>query len=312
MCIIAIKKAGVEMPTDEIISNMWINNSDGAGIMYTDGGIVHIRKGYMTLKAFRAALDDLSGRINLKNTPVVMHFRIGTSGGNTPANTHPFPVSEHVDALQKTRVKTSLGVAHNGIISIKPSRKDISDTMEYVSSQLSLIYKLDKSFYTREAGRKLVYNGIQSKMVFLDKNGYIQTVGKFETGKDGIIYSNSSYEPRISYKNWDLYGDYEDDFYNSDYYRFRYGGGLLGGKTDVKRPETGLLSLMWLDDSDGYIIDDAGNIFEAGDYLIDADNNLYTLNEDDICCPIDGTAYTHENTYLHYDETRADFYDVLF
>ena len=54
MCIIAIKKLGVEMPSEAIIKNMFQRNPDGAGIMWLDKDInqVRIEKGIMDIKTF--------------------------------------------------------------------------------------------------------------------------------------------------------------------------------------------------------------------------------------------------------------------
>src|SRR5690606_1715735 len=134
--------------------------------------------------------------IDMINTPIVLHFRITTHGGTAPGNTHPFPVTEKLPLLQMTKTKTPLAVAHNGIIDIKPSKKNISDTMEYIINQLAPLYQLKKDFYQRPAGKKMIYNFIKSKMVFLDGAGRIETVGDFITGNDGILYSNTSYKAR--------------------------------------------------------------------------------------------------------------------
>ena len=47
MCIIACKPAGVQMPGDKILDNMWLANHDGAGFMYNHDGRVHMEKGFM-------------------------------------------------------------------------------------------------------------------------------------------------------------------------------------------------------------------------------------------------------------------------
>ena len=68
MCIIAIKQAGIKMPATTTIENMWHNNKDGAGFMYTKDGNVHIEKGLITLKDFKAALKRLEKTIDVVNT----------------------------------------------------------------------------------------------------------------------------------------------------------------------------------------------------------------------------------------------------
>ena len=288
MCIIAIKPAGAKMPAMKTIENCWYNNNDGAGFMYAAGGSVHIEKGFMTLKDFKAALKRLEKSIDVVNAPMVLHFRITTHGGTSPGNTHPFPVTEKLPLLQMTKSKTSLAVAHNGIIDIKPSKKDVSDTMEYVVSQLAPLYQLKKDFYKQPAGKKLVYNFIKSKMAFLDGAGRIETVGDF-TEVDGILYSNSSYKARTIYYNWDLWDDYSFRWYESQYGKY----------------------MSWLTEDDGFIISE-GNILSADYYLTDKDGHLYEYDiETDTAVPIDGTLYSHEGRPINaFNEEFAEYIEI--
>lgn len=292
MCVIAVKPANAAMIDNEIIENMWYNNDDGAGFMYPAHGGVKIRKGFMTLNALKKALKTLEKEIDTTATPIVLHFRIGTSGGNIAANTHPFPVSENLAALQKTQLITPLAVAHNGVIDIRPRKKDISDTMEYILSQLAPLYQLKKDFYRNEAGKKLIYNAIQSKMAFMDAAGRISLVGKFE--KDGEYYfSNFSYKSFYkSYNYWDKWDDYTFKNWNKKGYSTRM--------------------LQWLDDRDGYVVTDSGEIVEAFDYLLSSTGELYIYDYNlDAAIPIDGTAYTHAGTPLKWNADKAEMMEVF-
>lgn len=288
MCIIAVKPAGVKMPATKTIENMWHNNSDGAGLMYAKAGTVHIEKGFMTLKDFKKALKRLEKNIDTTSTPMVFHFRITTHGGTSPGNTHPFPISEKLPLLQMTKSKAPLAVAHNGVIDIKPSKKDISDTMEYIISQLAPLYQLKKDFYKHEAGKKLVYNAIKSKMVFLDGNGYITTIGDFIEA-DGILYSNTSYKARTTYYKWDFWEDYSFRWYEPKHGKY----------------------LSWLTDDDGYIISN-GDILEADYYLVDKQGNLYKYDlESDSAIPIEGTLYSHTGIPINgFKEEFAEYMKI--
>ena len=292
MCVIAVKPANAAMIDNKTIENMWYNNDDGAGFMYPGPGGVKIRKGFMTLKALKKALKELNKEIDTTATPIILHFRIGTSGGNIAANTHPFPVSENLAALQKTQLTTPLAVAHNGVIDIRPRKKDISDTMEYIISQLAPLYQLKKDFYRLEAGKQLVYNAIQSKMAFMDAAGRISLVGKFE--KDGEYYfSNFSYKSFYkSYNYWDKWDDYTFKNWNKKGYTVRL--------------------LQWLDDRDGYIVTDSGEIVEAFDYLLSSSGELYIYDYAlDAAIPVDGQAYTHAGTPLKWDAEKAEMMEIF-
>ena len=291
MCIIAIKPAGIKLPDQKKLTTMWANNSDGAGFMYPHDGQVLIQKGYMTLEDLLAALKDISKQLNITATPIVLHFRIGTSGGNTAENTHPFPVTSHVAALQKTRGHVPLAVAHNGIIDIRPRKKEISDTMEYTASILAPLYQLKPDFYKHAPGRELIYNTSQSKLVFMDGQGHVETVGDFHCA-EGILYSNYSYLPYYGYKYWDMWDPY----------------GHSKVKKDNKR--TGRL-LMFLTDEDGYIITSEGDMYEAFDFLIDSKNNLYVFDyKTETAEQIAGTAYTHEGGQIPFSYSRIEYVPV--
>ena len=191
MCIISAKPAGVKMPDTETIRRMWYANKDGAGLMYAADGKVVIHKGFMKLADFEAALADLAKRYDLTALPLVMHFRITTHGGTKPANCHPFPVTRSIKSLQSLKAYSSMGVAHNGIIPIRP-RNGISDTMEYIATQLAPLYSALPDFTRNAHALELIENAIQSKMCFLTDKGEITTVGNF-TRDNGVLYSNLSY-----------------------------------------------------------------------------------------------------------------------
>lgn len=256
MCIIAIKPAGIKLPEEKIIDKMWNNNDDGAGMMYPSAGKVQIDKGYMTLDAFKSALKKLSKAIDITATPMVFHFRIGTSGSNTAENTHPFPVTESLGALKKLRIKTALGVAHNGIIDVTPRKKDISDTMEYIISQLAPLQALKKDFYKDKNGQKIVYNATGSKLAFMDGRGEIYTVGKYI--KDGgMLYSNDSY--KYARLNYDI----------SDYYPYY-----------SSLSDSSARQLMYFDEGEAYVVFEDGITADAVDYMMDRQGRVYGIEDD--------------------------------
>ena len=292
MCIIAAKPAGVAMPSRDTIRTMWDGNRDGAGLMYLEGGKVTIEKGFMTYKSFAKKLDQLEKRLDLTRTPVVMHFRITTHGGTKPENCHPFPITDSVGALKKLTSRTDIGVAHNGIIHIIP-RSGISDTMEYIASQLAPLKRALPRFYENKNAMLLVKNAIDSKMAFLTKEGKIYTIGDFVTDK-GVLYSNRSYiKSSLRYRDlgsWNCYADFEDDW-----------GDFQGiGYDDVK-------CLMWLDETD-YLKSEDGSLIEGLDFLIDESGKVYEYdyNSDAAFLAEGMTAYTEAGTPKHFDFDQAE------
>ena len=61
--------------------------------MYAKDGTVTLTR-IGELKSFKRALKRLEKTIDTTNVPIVMLFRITTSGGTSPEKCHPFPVSE--------------------------------------------------------------------------------------------------------------------------------------------------------------------------------------------------------------------------
>lgn len=213
MCIICAKPAGVKMPTSETREIMWKGNPDGAGIMWVENGKVRIAKGLMKQKRFEAFLTELSSKIDMVKTPIVMHFRITTHGGTKPENCHPFPITENLGLLQKLNSTCEIGVAHNGILSFTP-RQGISDTMEYILTQLSVIKRINRKFYMERKFLELISNATAgSRLCFLTSNGEIVTTGVWEKDESGLLYSNSNYKKiRLTYgmytDAWSSYYDY--------------------------------------------------------------------------------------------------------
>ena len=201
MCIIAIKSKGIDLPSEEILQNMWRVNSDGAGFMYAKDGVVHIEKGFMTYERFYSAIRKLDEEYGLKNLPLIMHFRITTHGGTKPENTHPFPITDSIGVLKKIKVTAKLGVAHNGIINIRP-RDGISDTMEYIASQLAPLSRAMPKFYKNADLMEMVSNAINgSRMAFMNGSGEIYTIGNF-VEEGGMRYSNRSFETPASIRSF--------------------------------------------------------------------------------------------------------------
>ena len=209
MCIIVYKPSGNKLPNKQILETCFTNNPDGAGFMYSHKGEVVIKKGFMDFSSFDSALTDTLKRIDEVKTPMVLHFRITTQGGVNQPCTHPFPLSKNMDDLRKLDVRTNIGVAHNGIISltseygggyygyssVKTKVIDYSDTMKFITDYLSLIIKTPK-YYKDKDTLELIERLADSKLAILDSVGHCELIGNF-TKDNGIYYSNDSYKPRV-------------------------------------------------------------------------------------------------------------------
>lgn len=190
MCIIAIKPVGKKMFSKAMITTMFTNNPDGCGYCYydKDSKKVVISKGFMTLTEL---LNDLKGK-DFKDTNLIMHFRISTSGKVDSLNCHPYPIYQ----TNKTSCKTTLAMAHNGVLTDYTPRKDspINDTQTFIKSVLS---KLKNGFLYDDDKRGLIGEliGPRNKLAFLDSKNNVFLIGDF-VNNDGYVFSNYSFREK--------------------------------------------------------------------------------------------------------------------
>jgi predicted glutamine amidotransferase len=197
MCIIIAKNKSDRLPTYEELLNSFEYNSDGAGFMYTQRGKVVIDKGYMKFSDFIKRYNQLCKEFHdFKNKSLVIHCRIGTSSGNTPANTHPYPITNKEKELHKLKFETDLGMAHNGIIrDYTPTwtKPTTNDTQEFILKYVYNLYNHWNDFYKN----RFILEGLSaitnSKLAFLDKDDNLYLVGYF-VEDNGLNFSNTSYK----------------------------------------------------------------------------------------------------------------------
>lgn len=267
MCIIVVKDKKNKLPKEEYLRNCFENNPDGAGFMYTKKGSVIIDKGYMTYKNFIKRYKKLCKKFNnFDNKALIMHFRIGTAGANSPQNTHPYPITDDKKLLHKTYLKTDLGIAHNGIISqYNPPKniKDINDTQNFIMNYLYPVYSNWGDFYLNYRFREGLEDITNSRLAFLDNRDTIKLVGDFEEDEDGIKYSN---------------GNYKKNYY-SYYYDYSY---YLPKEKDKKEEKDYIDMYDMQLESEWYYSIKGKEMEKVGDRDIIYDyyyNNLYLISE---------------------------------
>lgn len=304
MCIAIAKPMGVDIPTDDILTNCFNNNPDGAGFAFNHNNEVIIRKGYMKLKDFLDAFHKYNEKFDFKNRGVLIHTRITTHGGTNPQMCHPFPINSDEGALKKIEYVSPFAVIHNGIISLTSAdatkKKDMSDTAIFVQKYLTKIAK-NKKWFGNKANIELIEELIDSKMAILNGSGKIIMTSGF-TEDNGIFYSNSSYkENRYSrVYNWDWYDDYDYNFGYSDY--LKSNGYISDGKgcwikpndkdskKDNKAPKTvddineDFIGLMMLKKGETLVYADTTTEEYCDDiiFFVDEHNEVYvSFNPDD-------------------------------
>lgn len=231
MCVIAFAPKNVDIPKDEVMSDMFDYNSDGAGIAYTLNNRVYVEKGYMEYKEFANALAGIEKRLkkagtSTKEVPMAFHFRIGTHGPNSRGLTHPFPVAQKTKFFEALDYKTDIMMMHNGVITSVTPVNDTSDTVQYIRDVVHPLYIQDKKFFTNDNYTRLLANTINgSRLLFLDRDGDFSIIGDWKTDKNspGVFFSNLNHNYTYSMP-----------------YRFKYGTSCsydskVGEKISVKK-----------------------------------------------------------------------------
>ena len=205
MCLINVAPAGTDKKSKlflEAIKRGFDTNGDGVGIAYK--GInqegIHIRKKIMTYKEFI----DYYMTLNLPAaSEVIIHHRMGTSGGRNDSNCHPF-VCDAFDIKMTSGYTDAPIMAHNGIFSeYSFSGSKHSDTYHFIEeyllkekapngymSLLDYIYT-DPAFAYKD--HLSILSGNKLAFMFPKKGRAISLLGTFI--KDGDYYfSNYSYK----------------------------------------------------------------------------------------------------------------------
>lgn len=194
MCVICVKKRGIDLPTENQIRTMFRRNPHGSGYMFLNKkNEVEVHKGFMNVEELLRSLKE--DKIT-KDDVIIYHFRIGTQGGNIPELTHPYPYTNDYKNCFLLDFTTCLGIAHNGIIPLTSSRlvkTETNDTIDFITKYLVKIVR-NKDDLKDENVLEMIKKLTNSKWAFLNEDGEIALVGDFIEEKNGLLFSNSSYK----------------------------------------------------------------------------------------------------------------------
>lgn len=203
MCIAIYKPHGKDISKD-ILRRCWVNNSDGAGFMYSENNKLIIKKGFFNFKRFWKSYQVSS----LVGKDVVIHFRIATHGIIDKENCHPHLVNEN------------LAFVHNGIIETSKNIV-LSDQSDTILFNESILQRLDKKFNGSDwINCKVIVELIagyieDSKLIFMDHRGTVKIINENLGCWDaGIWYSNSGYLVKFSHSISSYGSVYPDNRYD--------------------------------------------------------------------------------------------------
>lgn len=227
MCIAIVKTKDATI-SEETLRNCWESNPDGAGFAYPNNGAVTIEKGFFKFKNFLKRYKEVEKEH--PHTPMLIHFRISTSGNIDKNNCHPH------------RITSNLVMIHNGVLHIDvPKDSKVSDTILYCRNYLQ---KLPNGFEHNDILLEYIteHIGAGNKFCFLNSEGdYAICNERAGTWDNGVWYSNYTYKwGRTKVTKWngwpavktklDTY-DYDDD----DYYCYGWGNSTEYGYGKVKK-----------------------------------------------------------------------------
>lgn len=189
MCVIVYKPKNIELPSKQILHNCYEHNKDGVGYTFTNRKNVIVKKGYQDFKEFYNELLKDYKRYNLKQHNLIIHFRIGTSGGLTKEKTQPFKITNNIDELNKLYIKNKkTSIVHNGVFSRYTYDTKNSDTQNYIKD---FLYPLLKSEIRNKP--ELIKDTLSySKLAMLNYKDNVSLYGEYIKDND-IYYSNNSY-----------------------------------------------------------------------------------------------------------------------
>jgi len=191
MCVIAVCNEKKLNHND--FSSMFNTNPDGVGFGWYRGNRTVISKGFMELDK---AWDYYDKYVNI--LPHICHFRIGTSGTNTPLNCHPFPININYKANSLKYEGTKSWLFHNGVVlnylqyQLILELNGIKTSNDPVDSQI-IAMVCDK------IGTIKFLKTLSGLFAVLNKDN-ITTIGTFNK-HDGFITSNNSWNSCC--KHWD-------------------------------------------------------------------------------------------------------------
>lgn len=186
MCVIAYQPKDSKEITENRLLAMWLNNPDGAGIMYKDDkGNICFSKGYMDFYDFYRDYLIIKRDYNFE---CGIHFRVATSGGINKQMCHPFIITNSENKIKKTYGNSEICIMHNGIIPIY-EREGLNDTCEYIITRLYPLYKNDKEFFENNKIVRRIESEINYGKLLIFAKDKTKMIGDWVLDDD-IYYSN--------------------------------------------------------------------------------------------------------------------------
>jgi hypothetical protein len=186
MCIAVAKPRDIKV-RKKVLKECFRNNPDGVGFAYPSKKEkkVEIHKGYFSFRQFWADYR----KIQETGCPMIIHFRIATSGKVDGENCHPW------------RINKKHALIHNGILAhkIDLEHEDVSDTGLFTEHFFKPIFAHGPALWLNPAFKWLIEESIgnTNKIAILSADGEIRIFNEKQGEWDaGIWFSNKSYKEK--------------------------------------------------------------------------------------------------------------------
>ena len=170
MCVIIIKKRGVELPSERELRTAFNHNPHGCGFVSSSGF-------YWRGMDFDEFYYNLT-KVDLDENCII-HFRLATHGSHKPSNCHPFKSGD-------------IYFAHNGVLPVHTS-KDMTDS-ETAFRNIFVPAAGLFGFGSPQFNDVIRRNIYSSKFAFM-VNGDVKLYGRWIREDDGLIWSNLYHRP---------------------------------------------------------------------------------------------------------------------
>lgn len=236
MCLL-VKQPAASKFSDEFLADVFNKNADGLGVMYADGGKLHV---YKCLPATAQDFVDFY-RKHAEGRDCVWHARMQTHGDIDFENCHPYQVTDDI------------WMAHNGILSTgNDADKSKSDTWHFIRNFLrpaltanpdlilddqwcafvgEIIGRSNKFGFVRADGKIVIINtkaGVEYQGAWLS-NTYAWSYHKF-TGGAGYTNMYSNYPGYRSRYNGQVWDEEYEDYYSLSPKTTEAKGSYVGSK----------------------------------------------------------------------------------
>jgi len=136
VCLIITSQTGFAELSERFLTDVWLANRDGFGLIYARNGCLHTWRGLPALDGILASIRRIPPGV-----PAAIHFRKATRGVVSSANAHPHWV-----------VPDRIALMHNGTIDDVPTPADgLSDTATFAGAVLRPLLASDPGLLERPA-----------------------------------------------------------------------------------------------------------------------------------------------------------------